>query len=48
MKTLESEMKITYKIMNSGKLNDIQIFDHLIINIDGGYYNSEDEWVVQF
>ena len=34
----ESDTKITHKIKEAGSLMDIQLIDHLIINMDGSYY----------
>jgi DNA repair protein RadC len=38
----ESDTKITHKIKEAGSLMDIQLIDHLIINMDGSYYSFAD------
>jgi DNA repair protein RadC len=38
----ESDTKITQKIKEAGNLMDIQLLDHLIIIVDGGYYSFAD------
>ena len=38
----ESDTKITQKIKEAGNLMDIQLLDHLILTMDGGYYSFAD------
>ena len=39
----QSNVNITDKIKQEGKLLDIEVFDHLIITKDNGYYSFADE-----
>jgi DNA repair protein RadC len=39
----ESDTKITHKIKEAGNIMDIQLLDHLILNMDGSYYSFADE-----
>jgi DNA repair protein RadC len=38
----DSDVRITQKLKESGKLMDIELLDHLILTPDGGYYSFAD------
>lgn len=46
LKPSESDISLTNKVKNAGKLLDISILDHLIIASDGTYFTFADEGLI--
>lgn len=42
----QSDIDITAKINEGGKLLDIEVFDHIIITKDNGYFSFKDEGIL--